>query len=159
MRLMGIDPGPTKSAYVIWDGQRILAKSIDENNLLLHCLLNPAVYWDAATWPDALVIEQIKSYGMTVSDSIFETVYWSGRFCQAWGDRGFFDRYPRMTIKMHLCHNSRAKDANIRQALIDRLGEPGKKKSPGITYGVHADEWQALALAVTAWDEIMEGGE
>jgi hypothetical protein len=59
----------------------------------------------------------------------------------------------RMKVKMHLCGNSRAKDGNIRQALIDRLGAPGKKKAPGPTFGVVADQWQALALAVTVWDE------
>jgi hypothetical protein len=152
MNLLAIDPGPTQSAYVIWDGKKILDKRIEMNLPLLCYLRNPSVYWDAATWPEALVIEQIKSYGMSVSDTIFETVYWTGRFREAWGTQGFFDRYPRMTIKMHLCHNSRAKDGNIRQALIDRLGGPGTKKQPGATYGCSKDIWAALALAITAFD-------
>ena len=89
---------------------------------------------------------------MSVSDSIFDTVYWTGRFREAWGDKGFFDRIPRMTVKMHLCHNSRAKDSNIRQALIDRFGAPGTKKEQGLTYGLKADMWQAFALAVYFYD-------
>jgi hypothetical protein len=42
----------------------------------------------------------------------------------------------------------RAKDSNIRQALIDRFGEPGTKKVPGLLYGIKKDEWSALALGV-----------
>jgi hypothetical protein len=61
-------------------------------------------------------------------------------------------------VKMHLCGNTRAKDGNIRQALLDRFG-PGKaiacgtKKQPGPLYGVSKDVWQALALAVTWSDQ------
>ena len=109
----------------------------------------------AIKYPNWLIIEQIKSYGMTVSDSIFDTVFWSGRFYQEWvrklGKAG--SRMPRMTVKMHICHNSRAKDSNIRQALIDRFGKPGTKKEPGLTYGLKADMWAAFALAVTWWDQ------
>jgi len=52
----------------------------------------------------------------------------------------------------------RAKDANIRQALIDRYG-PGKdkaigqKKTPGPLYGFKSHEWAALAVAVTWMDQ------
>ncbi len=90
--------------------------------------------------------EQIKCYGMPVSDSIFDTVFWSGRFCEAWSFE--FHRVPRMDVKMHHCHNSRAGDSNIRTALIDRFGPPGTKKAPGLTYGLKKDLWAAFALAV-----------
>src|SRR3990167_6090451 len=57
----------------------------------------------------------------------------------------------------HLCHDSRAKDGNIRAALIDRFG-PGKdraigrKATPGPLFGVSSDVWSALAIAVTFTD-------
>ncbi|MBV8782506.1 MAG: hypothetical protein JO353_14005, partial [Phycisphaerae bacterium] len=52
----------------------------------------------------------------------------------------------------------RAKDGNIRQALIDRFGPTkeraiGKKKSPGPLYGMSGDCWSALAVAVTYADQ------
>jgi len=150
MNVLAIDPGPTESAYVIWDGERITDKGKQTNHNVLYLLSHPDVF---AISPDCLIIEQIKSYGMAVSDSIFDTVYWSGRFCEAWGARGFFDRIPRMDVKMYLCHSSRAKDSNIRQALIDRFGEPGTKRNQGITYGLKADLWAAFALAVTWLDQ------
>ncbi len=43
---------------------------------------------------------------------------------------------------------------NIRQALIDRFGPPGKKKAPGATYGLSGDMWSALAVAVTFTDKL-----
>lgn len=66
-------------------------------------------------------------------------------------------RIFRRDIKLHLCNSVRAKDANIRQALIDRYGGKekaiGKKKSPGPLYGIKSHMWAALALAVTYHDQ------
>lgn len=150
MKVLAIDPGPTQSAFVVWDGERIGDMGKLENSSLLVSLLAPEMF-DAI--PDVCIIEKVASYGMAVGESVFETVFWTGRFCQAWGKKGFFDRMPRMSVKMHLCGQARAKDANIRQALIDRFGEPGRKKSPGLTYGLSGDTWQSFALAVTWLDQ------
>ena len=55
----------------------------------------------------------------------------------------------RLDEKLNLCQDSRAKDANIRQALIDRFasgtpnGGKGTKKAPGWFYGFSDDVWQA----------------
>jgi len=60
-------------------------------------------------------------------------------------------------VKLHLCGSARAKDTNIRQALIDRYGGSaaiGKKAAPGPLYGVSKDVWSALAVAVTAADTL-----
>ena len=149
MNVLAIDPGPEQSAFIIWDGGQILDKGIHPNDVIL-CGIRDG-YWMCNS--DVCIIEQIKCYGMPASDSIFDTVYWTGRFREAWGNKGFFDRIPRMTVKMHLCHNSRARDSNIRQALIDRFGAPGTKKNQGLTYGVKKDIWAAFALAVTWYDK------
>jgi hypothetical protein len=143
---MAIDPGNKVSAYVIWDGREIGDMDIKDNGDLLDMLRGMLCH------AELLVVEQVKSYGMAVGDTIFDTVFWSGRFVQAWP--GQWDRMPRMDVKMHLCHSSRAKDTNIRQALIDRFGVPGTKKKPGLTYGLKKDLWAAFGLAVTAYDKI-----
>jgi len=65
---------------------------------------------------------------------------------------------------MHLCKNNRAKDANIRQALLDRFPatgggkapQIGTKKQPGPLYGVTSHLWSALAVAVT-WADTQPG--
>jgi len=66
-----------------------------------------------------------------------------------------------MDVKMHLCNSSRAKDSNIRQALIDRFEPdlPPKCRPKGILKGISKDCWQALALAVYWWDTRKENSD
>lgn len=155
-KMGAIDPGPTESAFLVWDGKTIIKKDILENNVLLSL----ALAYRSAFPEFPLVIEKVVSYGMTVGASTFETVYWTGRFCQAWPGPHF--RVPRLVVKQHLCHDSRAKDTNIRQALVDRFAcgqknnGKGTKKAPGFFYGVKTHLWQALALAVTFYDQNIE---
>jgi len=144
--ILAIDPGTFDSAFVYWDAQekKILDKGISTNDNLLFYLRN---YYKPGSNMDAVVIEMVASYGMPVGKEVFETCVWIGRFWQA-------SRYPvhriyRKEVKSFLCGNMKAKDSNIRQALIDMLGPQGTKKAPGPTHGVKADEWSALALAVT----------
>jgi hypothetical protein len=98
-----------------------------------------------------LVIEMVASYGMPVGKEIFETVLAIGQMVEAW--RGQHTLIYRKDVKMHLCGSMKAKDSNIRQALIDRHGEPGTKNSPGATYGISKDVWSALAVATTYHDK------
>lgn len=107
-----------------------------------------------------LAIEMIASYGMAVGSEVFDTCIWIGRFIQAWN--GPYTQVFRKDVKMHLCGQTKAKDANVRQALIDRFG-PGKdkaigtKKNPGPLYGISGDIWAALAVAVTHYDKTKDG--
>ena len=54
--------------------------------------------------------------------------------------------------KVHHCHSARAKDSNIRQALLDRFGGKdiavGTKADQGPLYGIKKDVWSALAIGV-----------
>ncbi len=121
--VLGIDPGPEFSCIVAYDGQRILyATLLPNREMLAHLLVEK---YNA----DHLAIEMIASYGMPVSDSVFDTCVWIGRFQQQFGaDR--VKLIKRLEVKLHLTHESRAKDSNIRAALIDRFGEPGSKTNP-----------------------------
>lgn len=148
MRIIAIDPGPVQSAFVVWDGQTISERGIVPNNDLISTLRLGMINGSQ------LVIEKVASYGMAVGETVFDTVFWTGRFWEAW--RGAAVRVPRLTVKTHLCHDSRAKDSNIRQAIIDRFGGKefaiGSKKAPGPLYGLKKDLWQAFALALTWYD-------
>ena len=158
MTILAIDPGSEQSAWVLWDGRRVIRHGKSENFGLLGGIAMEPLNW-ADEWliADVVVIEWVASYGMPVGAEVFDTARWAGRYEQAANAR----RIPtqlvvRRDVKLHLCGQARAKDGNIRQALIDRFGGKdraiGRKASPGPLYGLRADEWQALALAVTFHD-------
>jgi hypothetical protein len=144
--VVGIDPGTTQSAWVVFDGREIIGHGWSENQHLLNHGL-----WSRSH----IFCEMIASYGMAVGASVFETCVWIGRFIQVANiSGGKVQKVFRKDIKLHLCNSPRAKDANVRQALIDRLGPQGTKKSPGPTYGVKSHTWAALAVAVYGWDQL-----
>ena len=146
MRILAVDPGTTQSGWVLFEDGKVVSAGVAQNETVLQQIA-------ADHTADMLAVEMVASYGMAVGKEVFETVRWVGRFEQRWKDtheQCDFRLVYRMEVKMHLCHNPKAKDANIRQALIDMLGAPGTKKEPGGTYGVKSHAWPALAVAVTA---------
>jgi hypothetical protein len=128
---------------VLFDGKPIESGIIDNNSLL---------FGDAMRAGDQLAIEGIACYGMPVGKETFDTCIWIGRFMQKFGP-GATTLVYRGDVKMHLCQSMRAKDPNVRQALLDRFGLPGTKKAPGLLYGIKSHCWSALAVAVTWWDK------
>jgi hypothetical protein len=146
MLIIGIDPGPTRSAVCLWDTQRrtLISAHIEENKKIAEYLRN-----EKRISESVMAVEMIASYGMAVGKEIFETCVWIGRFLAAWGDDDTARLVYRKDVKRHLCGSTKAKDANIRRALIDSYGPQGTKKNPGPLYGIKADQWSALAVAVT----------
>jgi hypothetical protein len=143
--VMAIDPGTTESAVVVWNGNEILQHYKDSNDIVRRDVI-------ASRMNHRIVVEMIASYGMPVGKTTFQTVLWIGRYIEAALPYCEIELIYRQEIKLFFCKQARAKDAHVRQALIDRYGEPGKKASPGLTYGLKADQWQAFALAVYTWD-------
>lgn len=155
--VLGLDPGTRESALVGWDGTRVTSHYHLPNEVLLQHLGYRAKLDKA---PPILVIEQIESMGMRVGRDVFETVFWSGRFFQAWGLLA--DRITRRAVKMHLCGQMRAKDPDIRQAIWDRVCDPyiadratavGTKAAQGPLYGISGHKYAALGVAITYWDQ------
>lgn len=153
MNVVAVDPGPLESGLVCFDGTRILQHAILPNAEILQQL---SAYC-AAKIPKLFAIEMIQSFGMIVGQEVFGTCLFAGRCVQIADQSGAKWRLVyRLEVKRNICHDTRAKDSNIRQALIDRFGKPGTKKAPGGTYGLAGDEWSAFAVAVTAWDLMNE---
>lgn len=152
--ILAIDPGPTESTYVKLSGTRVADCAKVPNAELLRMVR-------AHKGLRVLVaVEMIASYGMAVGAEVFETCVMIGRICEALGDEP--TRIKRIDVKNHICHNSRANDANIRQAIIDRYGGKdsaiGKKAKPGPLHGVSGDMWAALAVGLTVLDrQLMRG--
>jgi len=142
--VIGVDPGTEQSAFAMFDGCEVIYHGIRDNE---HLLNHP--FWQE----DHVFVEMIASYGMAVGASVFETCVFIGRCLQvANAAGGGVTRVFRKDIKLHLCNSPRAKDANVRQALLDRIGVQGTKKNQGPTYGIKSHEWAALAVAVYGWD-------
>lgn len=146
--IVAIDPGHVQSAYVVMGADlRIAGAGIEPNASVLVGLRRNG--WNV----QEMVVEMVESFGMAVGREVFETVYWIGRFCEAWNQRSSLtaqaSRIYRSEVKLHLCLSKRAKDGNVRQALLDKLGPRGTKKEPGPTYGISTHMWSALAVGVT----------
>ena len=147
MKVLAIDPGNRQSAWCMIDGETLKPLSFgkEENKVVLDAVQHLSY--------DSIVIERVASYGMAVGRDVFETCEWVGRFTQA--ARVPPDYVYRQEEKLHICGDSRAKDTNIRRALIDRFAQhdlkngKGTKKNPDWFYGFSADVWQAYAVAVT----------
>lgn len=179
--VMAIDPGPEQSAYVTVHPN---PNAVGGLQVIEHAILrNDAVradIWGFASLPledRRLVIEQIASMGMSVGAETFETCVWTGRFMQVFegGCGNVAHRIPRVPIKVHLCGTAKAKDANVRQSLIDRFGgskalqkykaakfnRDGEIVSPeveaGALAGISSHCWAALAVAVVYVDKMKVG--
>lgn len=152
--LLAIDPGPAESAWVLMAPDGTIVERAKEPNRAVRARLGDMGRgFIVAPRVDFVAIEMIASYGMAVGREVFETCLWIGRFaelCHAVPTRLVY----RSEVKSHLCHSQKAKDANIRQALIDKLGPVGTKKAPGPCYGIAGDVWSALAVAVTARETV-----
>jgi hypothetical protein len=152
VKVFAIDPGTRESGLVLYDPEKRTVEKADivQNEILLADIRN-SVLWAQGYF---LAIEMVASYGMPVGADVFETVRWIGRLQEAWGAINPFMLCYRKDIKIHLCGTSKAKDGNIRQRLLDIVGEQGTKKEPGPTYGVRSHAWSALAVAVYATDNL-----
>lgn len=153
MIVLAIDPGNIESAYTLMnDHYEIFQFGKIGNEEMLSVIED--------TMPDVVVIEMVASYGMAVGKEVFETCVWVGRFLQA--SEVETKLIYRKDVKMNLCGQTRAKDSNIRQALIDRFAKhdfkngKGTKKNPDWFYGFKADIWQAYAVGVTYIDSELE---
>lgn len=153
MNILAIDPGNIVSGWCVVDSdsKKPIEFGVSENKWLLFF-----ISFESMAVPDGIVIERVASYGMPVGKEVFETCEWIGRFAQHAEHYGIHvDYLYRREEKLHICHDSKAKDANIRRALIDRFAThdmtngKGTKKDPDWFYGFRQDVWAAYAIAIT----------
>lgn len=153
MRILGIDPGTTKTAMCMIDSETL-------RPLFFSLLPNEEMRTLFKEMPfkenDVAAIEMLQSYGMPVGREVMETAVWIGRFQEILTERMKIKPVwvYRTEEKMHICHSVKAGDSNIRRALIDRFAVTstgkGTKKNPDFFYGFKADIWAAYAVALTA---------
>lgn len=146
MITLAIDPGNVQSAFVFMNqDKKILMKGKVDNYHLLGLIEKNRKKIDYC------VCEMIAQYGRGVGATTFHTCVWIGEFKRMFSDqpvkhKKFYFLF-RKTYVSYICNDPRAKDGDIRTAMVDMYGEPGTKKHPGPTYGFTKDMWQSLAIA------------
>lgn len=153
--ILALDPGYEQTAWVEYDPNtsQPVGFGLEPNAAVLLALGSKPAFGGRAMH---LVVEGVASYGMAVGAEVFDTVFWTGRFVQAWAiaQRRPWARVYRRAVKLHICASPKATDSNIRAAILDRYG-PGRAKAVGTKhargplYGMKADTWAALAVAIT----------
>lgn len=151
MNILAIDPGSEESGWVrITAGHAIVDHGIDDNELMLEMLRSERM-------ADMLVTEYMEPQGLPMSKQSMRTLWWIGRFREAWGRPKLYQEVTRRQVKSHICQSQRARDSNIRQALIDRYPasgggktpQIGTKSQPGPLLGMTSHCWAALAVGIT----------
>lgn len=159
--IIGIDPANIQSAYCIVDGYTLKPLKFAKlpNEEMYRQMIDDLMSFHLVRGDIVEVaIEMIASYGMPVGREVFDTCVWIGQLKER-----LKDCEPKYVYRkdeaLNLCQSSRANDATIKQALIDRFayGVPnygkGTKKAKGWFYGFRADIWAAYAVAVTYADK------
>lgn len=152
MKVYAIDPGNEYSAFCIIDAYTLRPLLFDKwsNEEVLRDIKDTTPEKDYIA-----VIEMVEGFGMPVGKEVFETVFWIGRFYEALSRKCQVDRIYRKEEKLHICGTNKAKDANIRQALVDRFAQHDFKNGKGTAknkdwfYGFSKDMWAAYAVGIT----------
>ena len=157
MIIMGIDPGPDKSAYVILDCENMTIRRFghEDNEAVLVVVEESAV--------DDLAIENVSYYGpkTSIGATTLDTARWVGRFEDRRATSG--KHPPTVLIKNQkvracMCGQVSVKKSAVHQAAKDRFPrtgggsspQKGTKKQPGPLYGMSGPHiFDALAIALT----------
>lgn len=185
--IIAIDPGNELSGYVILDiskgfpGELVKFGKVSEYDLKgnIYFFFKDALNAGVKQSEIHTAIEMVASYGMAVGQTIFDTCAVIGRLEQyittvsmasdnklnKYGlDKNIHRVYRKRvsseginSTTMELCNTTKAKDSNIRQAILDlypsigggKTPQVGTKKEPGPLYGISGDAWQALGIGLT----------
>lgn len=156
--ILAIDPGNVLSAYVVLDNK---LKPVDfgkvDNYELKENMLDIINRYRIRN----VAIEYIACYGLAVGKEVFDTCIWIGKFTEKICSHIDIDEITpiyRKDEKINLCNSMKAKDTNIRRALIDRFAQHDFKNGKGTKYkkdwfyGFKADVWASYAVAITYYD-------
>ena len=167
MRIIAIDPGNIKSAWVIFEKAKlsfrdgiifkIISCGKEPNEWVLSCFDDFNI--------EVSVIEEMVAYGKWSGREVTDTAFWVGRFYEASHTDVFLINRPK--IRWHIGGQKKVTDAIIIERLIERFcpviydnfvtGKLTKNKMINAAReeyfkGFHDDIWQAFALGVTWYD-------
>lgn len=146
-RILGIDPGPEKSAFVVWNRK--------EGSIIDHLQADNVAFRERLLEVecDICVVEDVVFYGKVLNNSTFETLRFIGRIQEIFNDKCDTTSFP--TYAYYFCNRRQGvSTAQVNAVLRARFGEKGTKKNPGKLYGIKEHEWSALAVAVYYSDKL-----
>jgi hypothetical protein len=123
MNVLAVDPGSSESAWVLMKDGVPVKWAKEPNSVVLQRTGRQTLSLNGRMvrlFADVLAIEYVRLRGMPVMQQVLDTMFWTGRFVEAWD--GPWTPTDRLDVKMTLCGDSRAKDGNIRVAVIDHYG-------------------------------------
>lgn len=151
--VMGIDPGPTESAYAIIRSDYTIVRA---EKVLNHSLAieNWSCQLDG---PCHVVIEGLACYGRPVGRETFETAYMVGRVIERAEQAGIgWTIYARPEYANAIAGCGKVTDAVLRQALLLRFGSD-LKDGPLHQLRGATDKRSAYTVAVYHLDKTKRG--
>ena len=140
MLILGIDPGPTVSAWASWDSEdrQCCGSATIGNQDFLDRMRNALI--------DTVCIEDVAFYGRVLNSETFETLRMIGRLQEIFPQH----RLVTFPVKaLHFCNaRSKVTSGQIAQVLMARYGNKGTKKQPGAFFGVSGHQWDAIACGI-----------
>lgn len=180
MRLLTLDPGSTRTGWVLYDTTfRLVVESGDDDNARILDVVRVQPY-------DTLVVEMFASHGQasmgaasmcdqavrhkdwtlvskaaqmarqgaTATGDMCTAAMWLGAFIHAAGrDLGSVGKLTRKEVLKVFHVPSKGADSALRAELIRMHGGADCIKKGGALHGVKGDGWAALAVAV-AWAHL-----
>jgi hypothetical protein len=157
--VVGIDPGPREHAAVMLCGDRVEVVDVAKPSGLTRLLI------DRRVSSVVVAYEQFAPFGSSLDDGSLRTIFETGRLVEDMGEAMAclpavqFVGIRRQQAKRFLVGRTSCGDTEVRGALIERFGPTkelaiGTKKKPGPLYGITSHHWAALAIAVTAADQV-----
>jgi hypothetical protein len=151
MRVLGIDPGPSESAWVVWDGGKIWGHHALPNADMAEVLREEVKYG-----PQFLAIERPQAYGGRCPPVLLDTAIQAGMLMASWPDPTTRLWITYGEVSQHHTGRRGNPESAVRAALIERIGPVGTKAKPGPLWGLRVKDhhFSALAVAVCAADRL-----
>jgi len=149
-KILGIDPGPSQSAYVVWDTK---TQQIVDHEQSDNITFRKNIIWlRDDIEPDICVIEGMAFYGKVMNGESFDTLMFIGRLREIFADNHELVYFP--DIAYHFCNSRRGiKSSHINAVLANRFGGKGTKKNKGKLFGIKEHVWSALACCIL-WEDL-----
>jgi len=162
--ILCVDPGCFDTAYVVWDGEKLLDKNKISNEELRDKI--PNILLGRNEKVSEVIIEMVSSYAMQVGQTIFDSCVFVGILKQQCETLGVpVHLIFRKSIKLHHNHSLRGvNDGAVNGVLKQKYGEDNTIKKPNLIYWneeveknggakwMNGDMWAAFSIA-TYWTE------